>query len=254
MEFQGLINPAHRNSIQDIHNRAYKDALYQFYKTAYLHQMIGKFQDTGEVPEMPSDPKMLQLIDDYRDRFSTKPPYMLLTVNTQEGISYNKLKTKVEKYVHSNIVQEYIYCYEVRTSDGEGLHCHILFRYRGKPADIRRSTKNTFKSVCNSDNPHCLNFKFVTEELLSAKIDYILGIKSEKKQKSVTMIKEWRDTSGIPHYHESNPPFPCRVALITDESHRSGALASSHTQSPATSPRVSGAEDGDETKDDSPTN
>jgi len=198
---------------EEIHLKAYKDATFTFFKQLYLRQHVANWMENGEVPILPEHPMMNRLIEQARDCVVTKPPYILLTVNAQPGITYNVLKTKVEKFVGRNIVQNFIYAYEVRRKTGEGLHCHILLKYSCKPYDFRRSAKSTFKSLCQVNNPDILNFKFVSEEDLQSKISYILGNKQAKKSESLKIIKAWREANNIPHFLESNPIFPCRVAL-----------------------------------------
>lgn len=213
------VNISQKIDHEELHIRAYKDSTYQFYKSMYLKTHISNFMDDGTMPCLPKTPMMMALVEQARDAVNTKPPFMLVTVNVRDGVSYTDLKKYVEKFVRNRSVSKYFYTYEVRKADGEGLHCHILVQYTIKPSDFRRSARSTFKHVCKSDNPSILNFKFVDEDKLASKVSYLLLDKSDKKKKSVAIIKSWRTETKIPEFVESNPPLPCRVTqlLITDE-------------------------------------
>lgn len=194
--------------------KAYTEAVHMFYKQLFTRQLVSNFMETGETPHLPNDPTLRAIAERASENISSKPPYILLTVNPREDIKLNELKSKVEKYVGRSIVTSFAYVYEVRDVDS-GLHCHILFQYKGKPYDVKRCTKNTFKNITNVDNPHCLNFKYVEEANLFDKYQYLLGNKTEKKLKSVNATKLYRLTNNLQPIYESNPTLPCRVALKT---------------------------------------
>lgn len=207
------------DDIKRLEISAQKKAISKFYETYYLRHYVYEFQSKGVLPVEPTtDEKKLILEIEY-DRISTKPPYQLITINPKPGITYLELSSKVEKLVSKKTVSSYIYCYEVRKSQDdtfEGLHCHILLKYDDKPYNFKRGVKSTFKHICNVNDDRILNFKFVSEEFLQSKIDYILGIKTESKKASIDATIAWRLLNDIPSVLESSPPFPCRATQILE--------------------------------------
>lgn len=193
--------------------KAYTDALYQFYKTMFLRDMVSNVAERGVFP-IKSDLTMIRDVHERTtDRLTSKPPYMLITVNVKTDIKLSLLMKKVEKFVKKKTITSYAYCYEVRNSSG-GLHCHLLVHYTPKPYDFKRSTKNTFKHLCDVNNPSCLNFKFVEEDNLLSKYKYINGEKSDKKNASVLASAKYREENKLSQIYESSPPLPCRATLI----------------------------------------
>lgn len=207
---QGILSQSEQNATI---KKAYNDALYQFYKTMFLRDMVSNVAERGVFP-IKSDLTMIRDVHERTtDRLSSKPPYMLITVNVKTDISLRMLMKKVEKFISKKTITSYAYCYEVRNSEG-GLHCHLLVHYTPKPYDFKRSTKNTFKTLCDVNNPSCLNFKFVEEENLLSKYKYINGEKSDKKNASVLASAKYREENKLAKIYESSPPLPCRATLI----------------------------------------
>ena len=192
-----------------VNKKAYLAALEGFLKTCYQREMVRGFMDSGKLPYTPKDEGLLKMLKDQAKAVTTKPPYMLVTVNTRPGSTYLELKKPVEKLLRSKSVSQYFYAYEI-TESGH-VHCHILLKYDIKPYDFKRSAKNTFKGICDTSNPNCLNFKFIDDETLPQKIDYLLGQKTDKKLKGVSITQKWRIENKIPAFIESSPPLPCRA-------------------------------------------
>lgn len=203
----------------------YREACKAFYKALYTRQIYNDFVETGAVPYMPKDENRKKLIEKAHDAVSSKPPYMMLTINIRPNETMDKLRKSVEKFVNRKIVAKYFYVYEIRKAPDRGLHCHMLVQYNCKPYEFKRCAKSTFKKVCDSNNPSVLNFKFVQEDLLPSKIGYLLGDKQDKKKPGVKATIEYRKLNNLEDYYESNPQFPCRVAetnLLEEEEARSG--------------------------------
>lgn len=195
------------------------EAIRQFSKTYHLRNFIRVFQESGELPvEMITEKEKSIQLEEFQ-RISTKPPYILITINTSPDVIYDDLFKKVQKFLKKKTISNYIGCFEIRKiEDGtyKGLHCHILVKYEDKPYNFKRGVKNTFKNVCDSNNPHILNFVYISQDRLDNEIDYIKGIKCEKKQVGVQLCKEWRAEINIPEYFESSPTFPCRAAELLE--------------------------------------
>jgi len=192
-----------------VNKKAYLAALEGFLKTCYQREMVRGFMDSGKLPYTPKDEGLLKMLNDQAQSVTTKPPYMLVTINPRQDIELKALKKGVEKFLSKKSISQYFYAYE--NTDKGHIHCHILLKYDIKPYDFKRSAKNTFKGICDTSNPHCLNFKFIEEDTLQSKIDYLLGGKTDSKQKGVTLTTAWRIEENIPAFIESSPPFPCRA-------------------------------------------
>lgn len=196
--------------IQRIHKKAYLESLQCFFKTAYLREHVRQFAEDGTLPYTPEDPKLVQMLHNQANSLITKPPYILLTVNPKEEDLPSLMKA-VEKFVRKKSIKHYVYCYEVRNPEG-GLHCHILLEYDDKPYNFKRGAKNTFKNVCNVNNPHILNFKFIEEEHILSKINYLKGEKKDSKKAGVDATIIYRKEHNLSALYESTPSFPCRGA------------------------------------------
>lgn len=207
------------SEVEKILKKSYTDALHQFYKTMFLRDMVANVAD-GKFPVHTNNSLINDVHERTHDRFTTKPPYILITVNLKTDVTLQSLMKAVSKFVKKKTVLSYAYVYEVRSVD-QGLHCHLLVHYSPKPYEFKRSTKSTFSKLCDVNNPHCLNFKFVELDKISSKYSYLLGNKSDKKSKSVSATKLYREKHSLLPIYESNPPLPCRVAeeitLITSD-------------------------------------
>ena len=147
-------------------------------------------------------------------KLQCKSPYCLVTVNPRSEVTLQEFKKVIAKFVNKKTIPEWFKVFEVRKGD-TGLHSHILLRYTAPPYDFKRSAKNTFKKVCDSENPSVLNFRFVEEGLLPDKVSYMLGNKQSKKLKGVEDTKLYRARNNLPDYEESSPPLTCRATVIT---------------------------------------
>ncbi len=198
-----------------VNKQAHLEALKDVLKCAYKRQMVSDLME-GKLPFTPTDLTQLELLTKQMDSFTTKPPYMMVTINPRKDVTFAILAKAVNKFISKKSTGTYFYAYEVRKED-EGLHCHIIVQYNAKPYDFKRSAKSTFSKVCDSNNPNILNFKFITEENLPSKIEYLLGDKKDKKLPGVKYTKAYRSTHNIPEYFESSPPFPCRATQTITE-------------------------------------
>ena len=192
--------------------KAYKEAIYQFYKTLFARQMISDFMEDGRLPVEPKQAEMLDYCKRAANAVITKPPHCLITINVRSEVSLQQLIKKVNKFTKRKIVREYIYCYEVRKADLSGLHCHLLCKYDCKPYDLKRNVRSTFKDVCDASHPDILNIKYVSDENLQSKYEYICGVKTEKKSEGVEASKRYREMHNLQPTYSSTPPLSCRGA------------------------------------------
>lgn len=206
--------PPNDTEYQAVAERAYKEALLQFYKTIYLRQMVEDFMSDGTIPLEIKCPTKRAMIERRAASCITKPPFCMITVNPRPDTTLEQLQKKVEKFVSRKMILDYLYAYEVRNAAG-GLHCHIIVRYQSKPFDLKRGAKSTFKSICDSNNPEILNFRWVEETDLSSKVQYIQGRKQDKKMKGVKATEIFRQENNL----ESIYKHPTSSLLGCEEIH-----------------------------------
>jgi len=207
-------------TMDDDDEKLYKKALqaekYDFMRKQIRTVFNVEFQQTGKLPFDVKE--AAELMDRAYHITAAKPPYILLTINTRPDVTIDVFKKTVEKFISKKTNLKYFGVYELRHSDVEnlGLHAHILVHYSQTPYGFKRGTKNTFKHVCNIDDTRILNFKFITEDLIESKIDYMKGDKQKSKLDKVEADKIWRKENGLPEFFESRSPFPCRPAQISE--------------------------------------
>lgn len=200
--------------IQKYIRKAYNDSVYDFYKHLFKAQFISNFMQEGIVPHEPVNENMLEIIGRARDNVSTKPPYILLTVNPKPNTTLKELQKAVEKFINRRICRAYKYVYEIRTEKHEGLHCHMLINYTCKPYDFKRASKSTFKHICDTKNPSILNHRFIDPSDLPQKIEYLLGNKQKKKEKSVEWSRIYREKHKLEQIYSSELPLELEVPLL----------------------------------------
>ena len=193
--------------------KAESDAIYAFYKSLFSRQFAQDFITEGITPcgELETNSQKV-IIDRARNAIITKPPYALITINPYPTITLDELVKYVNKFKKRKFIDSYLYVYEVRKEDYSGLHCHMLVKYNCKPYDLKRNSKSTFKNVCDESNPCILNFKFIEEDILQSKIEYLSGNKKDEKQPGVIATRQYRVENGLQKIYESTPPLPCRGA------------------------------------------
>lgn len=216
LESLGLIqrvqNAKPSKKMQQCISKAYYDAVYDTYKAIFKHQLAYDFSQTGILPVEPTDPKMQETIEAARERVISKPRNVLLTVNPKPGITFQQLHTSVLKFTKKKIIVNAEWVYEIRKAPDQGLHCHILLEYSGRPADFKRSSKKLFSDICQSSNPAILNVRWVEDEDLQSKKDYLSGIKQDKKLPAVELTYAWRKKNNIQNLYST--PQETQVSLV----------------------------------------
>lgn len=205
-----------RRKLEDekIVEQAEKNAKKKLLENFLLKEYFYNYVEEDRLPLEVKKDETKELLTRSKERLNSKPPYCFLTVNPRREVSLAELQKKVKKLLNKKTTKEYFLVYEIRKAPDEGLHVHILLRYTSRPSDFRRNTKNTFKDICDSNNTHCLNFKFIQENLLKDKVDYMLGDKKDSKKTAVEATIAWRKSQKLKPYEESIPPLPCRDTQI----------------------------------------
>jgi len=185
---------------------AERQARKHFSKVMALKHYTKELIEKEEMP-LPVDEKIKQsaLIG-----LKRKSPFCLLTINPKQDVKFEQFKKCVDKFLRKKTNKYWFQVYEVRKGES-GLHSHIMLHYTQTPYDFSRSTKNTFKNICDVTNSAILNFKYIPEDAIPDKISYLLGEKQKKKEKGVEDTKKWRTKYNVEKFVESSPPFPCRA-------------------------------------------
>lgn len=184
---------------------AERQAKIHFVKVLTLKRLSDDLHTEGKIPLPVSEDTVQCAIKSC----TKKTPYIFLTVNPQKDITLTAFMTAVNKFLKKKSITHYFGVYEVRKAE-TGLHAHILVSQNSPFYDFKRSTKNTFKNICNTENSNILNFKNISEELLPDKINYMLGGKKDAKLQGVQDTITYREKYSINPYYESVDPFPCR--------------------------------------------
>lgn len=193
-------------------NKAIQAEKYEFMRKQIRIVFNTDFQQTGKLPFNHSEAE--DIMARAYNITASKPPYMFVTINSRPDVTIDVFKKNIEKFINKKTNLKYFGVYEHRGSDTEnhGLHAHILVHYSQTPYGFKRGTKNTFKNVCDVNNPHALNFRNVSEDKLESKISYMLGDKQSSKLDKVEADKVWRQENSLEEFFESRSLFPCRPA------------------------------------------
>lgn len=215
-ELMGLVDRVEKakpnKKMQQCITKAYYDAIYDTYKSIFKHQLAYDFSVSGSLPAVPDAEIMQETIERARERVITKPRTVFLTVNPKPGIKFAEFSPKIEKFAQKKIVSSAEWVYEIREAPDNGLHCHILLTYTGRPADFKRSTKKYFSDVCDSNNPKILCFRYVEDCDVNSKREYMSGKKQDKKLPAVKATLEWRKKNEILDSYST--PQETEVSLV----------------------------------------
>jgi len=134
--------------------------------------------------------------------------YCFITINPRDNVKLEDFIAKVEKLVTRNMFKEYIYVFEQRGAkvdeSGKGFHSHILLLRNTdyKPYKIKENSKNTFKSICDVNNPNILNIQFVGKDFAKDKQDYITACKTgEGKDVKQEIDIVWRKQKQLKDFY-----------------------------------------------------
>lgn len=133
--------------------------------------------------------------------------YVFITINPKPQVSLEEFDRQVRKAIGRNMFDGVCAVYEQRGTNeeeiGKGFHAHILAKRNldYKPSKVANNLKNTFKSVCDVNNPALLNIQHIGEDFAQDKQDYILGIKTgEGKSIKQELDVVWRLKNDIKEY------------------------------------------------------
>ena len=151
-------------------------------------------------------------LDKYREKRLDKPLHVFITINLRDDEDLEKFIKKVKKSSTKKWIKWSIYCFEQRSSTEEfsGYHCHMLINRNTKvPSELERELKSSFRKILDVENRACLNFKYIPEEAIQQKIEYMEGKKSgvDKllKAKMDVIFRKNNNLENI--YHTQDSPY-----------------------------------------------
>ena len=188
----------------------------QFYKNKYLKQLNMKYELEllGEdMKKMKHD--NIKLTEQLKEQTAQEHNngYLFITINPKVSFpkpggatkfrqDIEKFEKLIIKFINRNFIEQAWAVIEQRgTTDddaGQGYHAHIELRrnLNYRPSDIIKGAKNTFKSLCDTNNPALLNCQIHGEDFHKDKLEYIEGVKTgegkDKKQEiDITFRKKY---------------------------------------------------------------
>lgn len=167
-----------------------------------------KFYETGVI-DIRDDaiPEMTKILNAEFDRNSKKPPYLFVTINPKPNISLETLQKVVKKILKKADLIRSFYVYEVRKSDFSGLHFHMALEYKGRNSKFISGVKSTCHHICDVNNTHCFNVKFMTLDVLLTKIEYMKGSKKDSKKSGVEASIAYREANYLEPFYQTGIPF-----------------------------------------------
>lgn len=126
---------------------------------------------------------------------NTKPPIAFITVNLDPKYDFTLLKKAVDKAMTKRWIVKAAWAFEQRSEQlpYSGFHCHILLDRGDKvPSELTREFKSSFRHICDVDNGHILNIKFLKRDCWEQKLDYISGKKVQEKQAKCALDVQFR--------------------------------------------------------------
>lgn len=203
-------NKERKKEYQKIMEKALKDAYYDVAKVMFKKAIISDIMEGNNLKIIDyMNKEMKGYVETFQRNVCSKSPYCFLTVNPRPDVDIKTFKKVIQKIFKKKGIKSYYYVYEVRKPNS-GLHAHAVLYYDMRPYDLKKGIKNTCKTICDISNPEILNFKFIPEDIVPAKILYMNGEKKESKKAGVEATVRWRTENSIEPYYESIPPLPCR--------------------------------------------
>lgn len=195
--------------------QAIKDKYTQYYKRLIDEEQY-QYLPSYTAPDLKKLHKLKTTVENITDLKEGKNPYCFFTVNFKPEYD-NKIEeidtvmtefTKKCTYFNDN---KFAYSIEQRSEDDDtkGVHCHILFE-KGKiaPSKLQRAFKTKFFDKYVGTHA-ALDYKYIPEDKLKSKLEYLLGIKVKEKMSKVYQDRRLRKEKGILQYHTKGYEEQC---------------------------------------------
>lgn len=180
--------------------KAFKNAVTTTYQKYYMQELEDNEDFLSQDPKYDEFKSILKEMNDKKK--SGESTHIFLTVNSRPGTTLQNFMKKIRKCANKKWCTDIAVVIEQRSEDiahmGEGIHAHMLINRGTEAAKARKELKNTFKDICDVENPHCLNIQWRKGNGVEKALNYIKGIKKdEEKGKKMEIDKEWRKLNEI---------------------------------------------------------
>jgi len=213
LHFQQIINDLGDIRMKAI-KTAIKDKYTQYYKKLIDEEQYEHFPGCCRY-ELQKVHKLKKKADTITDMKQGNNSHCFYTINfkpdSQNIEEIQKVMTDFTEKCKF-VKDDYIYSIEQRSEDmataGQGAHVHILFKKGDNaPSKIERAFKGKFfdKYVANCA---ALDYRYITEDKVTDKLEYIMGIKKKDKMPKVLIDRKWRkEHIGNDLWTSKNRPY-----------------------------------------------
>lgn len=139
---------------------------------------------------------------------------LLITINPPEDYPLQALQLLVTAIrTKKNFLDDMTLCYEVRTEDHKGLHCHIFTESLGPPKNdiikrIYQSASQIRKKHYKDQIPEIPQTSIDVKSVSSKAEDYVKGIKQdETKMDKMKFTIDYRSQNELEPYYEFSKDF-----------------------------------------------
>lgn len=139
-----------------------------------------------------------------------KTDYVFLTVNFDPSKSFEECFKAGQKLGNRKIWEWALWAHEQRSETieqaGNGHHMHLIAKIAAINAKTR--AKSTVCTVCSVANSAIFNWKYIPEEYVGDKVEYITMDKALEKQQKQQIDSHWRELFNIsPIYYNGKTSY-----------------------------------------------
>ncbi len=135
-----------------------------------------------------------------------------ITISVKTSTKPRAFFTAVAKFVEKKYVEDWFYVFEQRSEQestaGCGLHCHMVASYK-KYLYLDEFKRNVFRHFAAFATTAAVWIKYIKEEFIANRVNYMSGDKFEKKLMKVSIDRIWRQSlkPKIEDYYTNNFNF-----------------------------------------------
>lgn len=189
--------------------------LYSPMPSHLMYPFLERVRHVGELLDEAERLRLRRIINNrLKIQSSRKSDWVFLTVNFDPSKSFTECFKAAQKLGKRKIWEWSCWVHEQRSPEGgragEGHHIHLLAKIKQQTASAKTRAKSTVCTVCAVENSAIFNWKYIPEQYLFDKYQYMVGSKALEKQAKQSVDKSWREKNNIsPIYH--NGPVPVEV-------------------------------------------
>ncbi len=187
--------------LQEVKKKAYKAVLDKEFRSYFLHKLENSPEKISNDKDITWEIQELMKSKQEKQK-SASSTHIFFTVNARPEIRLQDLEQSFHKAMKKKWITEYHAVFEQRSeleaNMGEGPHIHILVNRGTEPSKARKELKNSFKNVCDIDNPSIFNIQWRKDSGVVKALDYIKGLKKDSdKDKKMVIDKLWREKNSL---------------------------------------------------------